>query len=191
MRRTLLIPILLLFSAASSHAQAVSAYVTYSPIRLTNVETGTAFVPGAGNEIQYASYWANGFGGGITFNVIQLPFVSLGLDLRGSTKRGTLGADTGMAGLKLGIHPPIIHVKPYIEGAAGYLGTRTVSTSIPVGSTDNGTYITWEILGGVDYPLFRFLDLRGIEVGGGQGISHGSSSNASIFTINSGVVLHF
>jgi hypothetical protein len=191
MRRILFLPVLALLFAASARAQIASFYVTYAPIRLSNVETGIILVPANGNETQYASYWANGVGGGVTINLIPLPVVSLGLDLRGSTKPGTLGADTGMIGLKLAIHPPAIPIKPYIEAAAGYLGTRTVSTSIPVGSTNNGTYVAWEVLGGIDYPVVSFLDVRAIEIGGGRGISTGSGSNASIFSVSSGVVVHF
>jgi hypothetical protein len=183
MRRNLLIAALVLFTAAAAHGQVASIYVTYAPTHLTNVQTGT--------PPQYTTYWTSGVGGGVTINFLPLPVISLGLDFRGSTRPGTLGADTAQAGLKLTVHPPLIRIKPYVEAAAGYLGTRTVSTSIPVGSTTNGTYITWEILGGVDYPLIHFVDLRLIEVGGGQGINTGTGINPSLFTVNTGLVLHF
>jgi hypothetical protein len=191
MYRRLIVAALVLLTAAVAHAQVASVYVTYSPTHISNAQTGSVFTTGAGNQPTYTTYWASGVGGGITLNFLPLPVVSLGLDLRGSTKPGTLGADTAQAGLKLGIHPPIIRIKPYVEAAAGYLGTRTFSTSIPVGSTTNGTYISWEILGGIDYPLMHFVDLRLIEVGGGQGISTGTGQNASLFTVNSGLVVHF
>lgn len=184
MRRNLLIAALaVLVFATVARAQVASVYVTYAPTHLTNVQTG--------NPPQYTTYWANGVGGGLTFNFLPLPVISLGLDLRGSTRSGTPGADTAQAGLKLTVHPPVFNVKPYVEAAAGYLGARTVSTSIPIGSTTNGTYITWEILGGVDYPLMHFVDLRLIEVGGGQGINTGTGMNPSLFTVNTGFVLHF
>jgi hypothetical protein len=182
MRRNLLIAALVVLAAAAAHAQVASIYVTYAPTHLTNVQTGT--------PPQYTTYWTNGFGGGVTVNFLPLPVVSLGLDLRGSTQPGTPGADTGQAGIKLTVHPPAFNVKPYVEAAAGYLGTRTVSTSTP-GSTHNGTYLTWEILGGIDYPLVHFLDLRLIEVGGGQAINTGAGVNPSLFTVNTGLVLHF
>jgi hypothetical protein len=50
------------------------------------------------------------------------------------------------------------------------------------------------ILRGIDSPLIKFVDFRVIELGGGTGVSiPGSSSapNTSLFTINSGVVIHF
>jgi hypothetical protein len=188
MRRIILIAAVLMFIAAAADGQVVLIYGTYSPIHLSNVQTGSA---GSSNQPQYTSYWASGFGGGITLNFLQLPVVSLGLDLRGSTKPGTVGADTAMVGLKLGIHPPIIRIKPYVEASVGYLGTRTFSPSIPVGSTNNGTQVTWEILGGIDYPLVHFVDFRIIELGGGQGINTGSGGNSSLFTVNTGLVVHF
>jgi hypothetical protein len=190
MRRIIAVAALFLLTAGAAHAQA-SLYVTYAPIHITNVATGIPFVPGFVSQQQYTSYWASGVGGGVTFDFLPLPIFSLGLDLRGSTKSGTLGADTAMVGFKLGMHPPVLRIKPYVQASAGYLGTRTFSTSIPVGSTNNGTYITWEILGGIDYPLMHFIDLRAIELGGGQGINTGSGSNASLFTVNTGLVVHF
>jgi hypothetical protein len=75
-----------------------------------------------------------------------------------------------MVGLKLGIHPPVIRIKPHVQASAGYLSMRTFSPSIPVDSTNNGTQIIWEILGGIDFPLVHFVDLRLIESGGEQGI---------------------
>jgi hypothetical protein len=183
MRRNLLIAALVLFTATAARPQLASIYVTYSPTHLTNIQTGS--------PPQYATYWANGVGGGLTLNFLQLPIVSLGFDFRGSTRPGTLGADMAQVGLKLGVRPPAVNLKFYAEAAAGYLGTRTVSTSIPVGSTTNGSYISWEILGGIDYPIIHFVDLRLIELGGGQGINTGTGGNASLFTINSGLVVHF
>lgn len=189
MRRKVLIALVVILFAAAAEAQ-VELYVTSSTGHFSNVYTGTP--PGISAQPQYSGFWASGIGGGLTVNFLPLPVVSLGLDFRGSTKPGTPGADSGQVGLRLGIHPPVIRVKPYVEAAAGYLGTRTYSVSIPARSTNNGTYVTWEILGGVDYPLMHLVDWRVIELGGGQGIIHtGPGGNASLFTINTGLVVHF
>ena len=183
MRTKVLIASILFFLPAVLHAQ-VEAYVTYSPTHLSNVESGV----NSSNQTQYSDYWASGIGGGVTLNFLPLPAVSLGLDLRGSTKSGTNGADTALAGLKLGVHVPGLHLKPYIEGAGGYLATRTYT---PAGTTDNNKFLAWEILGGIDDPIAHFLDWRVIELGGGQGIKTGSGPNASLFTVNTGLVVHF
>lgn len=177
--------LLLATSAVAAHAQT-SVYVTYSPTHLTNVATGTFR-----GQQQYTGYWKSGIGAGVTLGILPAHFFSVGLDMRGSTRPGTFGFDTVMVGLKLGVHPPSIRIKPYIQASAGYLGTRTVSTPGPVGSTHDGHYAAWEILGGLDYPLTHFVDLRVIELGGGQGISTGSGSNAGLFTVNTGLVVHF
>jgi hypothetical protein len=181
-----------------AHAQ-VAIYVTSSSDHLSNVQTGSVLTSGSYQE-QYASYWTSGIGGGVTFNFPPGP-VKLGFDLRGSTRPGTPGADTAMGGIKVGFNPPLIHLKPYVEVAGGYVATRTVnistSSSNPsqtIGGTFSNKYAAWEILGGVDYPLIKFVDLRLIEVGGGTGVSVPGLSNGrdiSLFTVNTGLVVHF
>ncbi|HEX9199059.1 MAG TPA: hypothetical protein VF865_05835 [Acidobacteriaceae bacterium] len=195
MRRILLVAILLLCSAAVVHAQAFSIYATSSSGRFSNVQTGSVLTT-SGFQNRYTDFWASGIGGGVTFNLIPVGPVRIGLDFRGSTRPGTTGADTAMAGVKVGFHPPVIPIKPYIQASGGYVATRTVnvSTGAPLNSTFNNQYAAWEILGGVDFPLAPFLDLRVIELGGGAGTSAFGSSNSpniSLFTVNSGLVLHF
>ena len=184
MAKSLFFGVLFLFSPIVP-AQILSAYVTYSPIQPSNVQTGVV-----NGQTQYASYWASGVGGGVTFNFLPLHIINLGLDLRGSTAPGTPGADTALAGIKLSVHPPLIHLKPYIQGSGGYLGTRSTNvTPAANGGTISHSNPAWEILGGIDYPLMHFIDFRIIEIGGGKAV--GSTSNPNIFTINTGLVLHF
>jgi hypothetical protein len=195
MRRILVVAISVLFSAVAVHAQAVSIYATSSSGHFSNVQTGSVFTT-AGYVNQYTNFWASGIGGGVTFNLIPVGPVRVGLDFRGSTRQGTLGADTAMAGVKLGFHPPVIPIKPYLQASGGYVATRTfnVSTGVPLNSTFNNQYAAWEILGGVDFALAPFLDVRLIELGGGTGVSAFGGSNTqniSLFTVNSGLVLHF
>jgi hypothetical protein len=192
MRRLLpAVALLILLSVFSTaRAQILSIYGTYSPVNASNVQTGVIQTSQSGLQTQYTSFWASGVGGGVTVNFLPLPIISLGMDFRGSTRPGTVGADTAMVGLKLGIHPPVIRIKPYIQGSAGYLDTRTVNVSVG-GGTFNNQYITYEILGGIDYPLVHFIDLRVIEIGGGKGYNINSGADANLFTINTGLVLHF
>jgi hypothetical protein len=100
-----------------------------------------------------------------------------------------------MAGLKLGFHPPLIRLKPYIQASGGYVATRTVNVSTgSAGGTFENKYAAWEVLGGVDIPLAPFFDFRVIELGGGTGVNAFGSSNQpniSLFTVNTGLVLHF
>jgi hypothetical protein len=87
----------------------------------------TANGAGFSNTEQYGSFWTSGVGGGVTFNFLPVGPVRLGLDLRGSTRPGSVGADTAMAGFKVGFNPPLIRLKPYIQAFAGYVGTRTTN----------------------------------------------------------------
>jgi len=198
MRLKVLAALLTISFTVAAHAQIASVYVTSSNLRFSNVQTGLNFTTANGYQDQYTSFWASGIGGGVTLNFLRLPLVSLGLDLRGSTRPGTTGADTGFGGIKLGVHPPVIRIKPYIQASGGYIATRTVNigaNSQPAGGTFNNQYAGWEILGGVDYPLVHFIDFRVIEIGGGKGytvIGFGSGDrDVSLFSINTGLVLHF
>jgi hypothetical protein len=199
MRRNLLLAVLAPLFVACAHAQ-VAIYVTSSSDHLTDVQTGSVLTSGNYQE-QYASYWTSGIGGGVTFNFLSLGPVKLGFDRRGSTHPDTVGADTAMGGVKVGFNPPLIHLKPYVEAAGGYVGTRTVNISTsasdpsqPVGGTFSNKYAAWEILGGIDYPLIKFVDLRLAEVGGGAGVNVPGIPDGpciSLFTVNTGLVLHF
>jgi len=188
MRRLLLLAALV-FPAAAAHAQIFSVYGTFSPVQISNIPNSSTTT---------TSYWAQGFGGGVTFGILPIGPIHIGLDLRGSSKPGANGADTVLAGLRVGVKPPLIRIKPYIQASGGYLGPRPllVNSPLPAGTVSHDEYAMWEILGGIDYPLLRILDLRVIEVGGGKGydVSGATSTNVpniSILTVNTGLVLHF
>jgi hypothetical protein len=170
----------------------VAIYGTFSPVHFSNVQAGVIYT-GTAYQNQTASFWAPGVGGGVTLNFVHLGLATLGFDLRGSTKPGTSGADTAMGGIKLGFNPPLLHIKPYIQGSVGYLATRTanVSAAISGNSTFSNQSAVWEILGGIDYPLYHFVDYRIVEVGVGQGFLNLGSYKPTLFTINTGIVVHF
>jgi hypothetical protein len=198
MRRLFLLAVLAPLFVTCLQAQ-IAVYLTSSNGHFSNVQTGSVLTGGSFQE-RYASFWTSGVGGGVTLNFLPLGPVKLGFDFRGSTRPGTTGADTAMGGVKLGISPPLIRLKPYIEAAGGYVATRTpnVTTSSTnpsqtVGGTFTNKYAAWEILGGLDYRLVKFVDLRIIEVGGGTGVGFGgpNNPNLTLFTLNSGLVVHF
>jgi hypothetical protein len=200
MRRNLSIAALVLFSSIAAHSQAISIYATSSSNRFSNVQTGSVLT-GSGYQEQYTNFWASGIGGGLTLNFLPVGPVKLGFDLRGSTRPGTVGADTAMGGLRVAFNPPLLRLKPYIQASGGYVETRTVNISTnpanptqTVGGTFTNKYAAWEILGGVDVPILPILDFRVIELGGGTGLNvpGGSSTpNISLFSVDSGLVLHF
>lgn len=179
-RFLLLLTLALAFDSAA-HAQ-ISLYGTFSDTRLSNNVDGST-----------GTYWNPGFGAGISVTTLPLGPVSLGLDLRGSSRSGTPGDDTVLAGLKLGARVPFIAFKPYIEAVGGYVRARTPAQAGLTSTTATRGFGAYEILGGIDTPLLSHLDLRMIEIGGGQGIqiSGPTSSNISLLTINTGLVVHF
>jgi hypothetical protein len=195
-----LIVVALVLSSVAAHGQAVSIYATSASNRFSNVQTGSVLTT-SGFQNQYTSYWTSGIGGGVTLNFIPVGPLRLGFDLRGSTHPGSVGADTAMAGIRAAFNPPLIRLKPYVQASGGYVETRTVNVSssatLPsqtIGGTFTNRYAAWEILGGVDIPILPVLDLRVIELGGGTGVSAFGSANApnlSLFSVNSGLVLHF
>jgi hypothetical protein len=181
--------------APVAQSQIISIYGTVSPAHLTNVAAGVV-TTSAGYQEEYANYWASSYGGGVTFGALSLGPLRVGFDARGGTKPGSNGADLVLGGLKVGIKLPVIALKPYIQGSVGYLGTRTPNntTGAASGSVLSNNYLAYEVLGGVDFPVIHFLDFRLIEIGGGQGIYIGTTggvSNATIFTLSTGVVFHF
>jgi hypothetical protein len=196
---SLLIAVFILPVALAS-GQAVSLYGTFAPVQPSGVSVSA---PNA--TFQTASYWAPGFGGGVTLGLIPIGPLRFGGDLRGSTRPGTNGADMVLAGVKLGVRIPFIKFRPYIQGSGGYLGTRVHPSVFPgigaaiysTSSTLTGRYAAYEILGGVDYPFLPFIDVRLFEIGGGKGYllpgtsTANSAGTVSVTTINSGVVFHF
>ncbi len=174
---------------STARAEVISVYGTFSPLRVSNVPNGNTTT---------GTYWAQGVGGGITLTPFHLGPVSLGLDLRGSTARQRQGADTLLAGIKLGGKLPLIPFKPYVQASGGYLGARPTFLGGPApiaGTSPNVGFWVYEFLGGVDFALLPHLDVRLIEVGGGQGYYKSGlvsgTPSISFVTVNTGVVIHF
>jgi hypothetical protein len=191
MRRFL--PLLALLFAPLTQAQVLSLYGTFSDPHLTNLVDGAT---GNNATLTTISHFTPGFGLGATFGFLPIGPIHLGLDVRGSSKPGNDGSDLILVGPRLAAKLPGLRLKPYLQASAGYLRTRTtlVSSPLPAGTQETSTYAAYEIIGGLDYPLLPILDFRVIELGGGQGVSafdSGDGHNTSLFTVNSGLVLHF
>jgi hypothetical protein len=195
MRRFLLLGTLALAFVPAGRAQLLSVYGTFNDTQFSNVQNS---VP-ANNTGTYqtTSFWAPGVGGGVTFGVLPVGPVHIGLDFRGSTKSGANGGDTGLGGIRIGLKLPVIRIKPYIQASGGYIETRTAApaSSTNTAGTITNQYAGYEIIGGIDYPLIHFIDLRVIEIGGGQAYNINTTTYAintiSLFSINTGVVVHF
>jgi len=210
MRRLFLVTLALAICPVVSCAQGLSIYFTSTNTRFTNVQNGQDFNTTSSTYTNlFTTSWPAEFGGGVTFNAVKAGPLNLGLDFRGSTNHGSTGADTAMFGPRLSLRVPIIHIKPYVEAAGGYVATRTNGTiATPTGSSSATTasnitnqYAAWEVFGGVDVPIFPHIDFRAVEIGGGKGylanagISNlnfnNTSTQISLISIDTGVVVHF
>lgn len=192
---------ILITAALAQNNDHFLAYGTFSPVLVSNATTGDVTTGFLSSTDQTGSVWAPGVGGGVTWNFLH-PGGSLtfGLDLRGSTKPGTRGADTVMLGFVLAGRPAGSRFRPYGELAVGYLDTRATNTSPgSAGQTNVGTfraqYIAFEAIGGVDYSLRDHVDLRLCELGIGAGsefaLFQTDPRTPILFTLNTGVVFHF
>ena len=112
----------------------------------------------SGFQQQFTDITTVGLGGGVTYNVLRLPVISVGLDARGATCTGVGSLDDSLFGVKLAANVPVAHVKPYVEAGAGLMTTRAHNISSPSSgyTTTAGAFTThydyYEVLGGMDYP---------------------------------------
>ena len=175
-----------------AHGQFVEVYGTLSIPHVSNLPTGSICNAQSACTEQYRSLTAVGFGGGVTLRLVPLGLVDLGLDFRGSDKPGTPGVQTGMVGFKVTAKPPVLHIRPYGQVSAGYFATSTPNAGGTAGTAPfSNKGAAYEVLGGLDLPLLPILDVRVVEVGGGQAFGLFNSKTSSIFTVNTGLVLHF
>jgi len=211
MRRLLLFVLSAGLFPVFAHAQGMSVYFTSVNTRFANVQNGQSYNNNTATYTDlFTTSWPPQFGGGVTFKVVKAGPLNLGLDFRGSTNHGNTGADTAMFGPRLALRVPIIHIKPYVEAAGGYMARRTLGT-VTTGTGSNTTattgvpitnqYAAWEVFGGVDVPIFSHVDFRAVEFGGGKGylanagVTNINFSNTntqiSLISIDTGIVVHF
>lgn len=176
------------------HGQAAEVYGTFTEVHGNNIPGhGIACPVITAPCVQTdpnGSVNGLGPGAGLTLNLVHNAAFAFGLDFRGSRHVAGNGADTGLVGLKIGIHVPLLHLTPYLQGSAGYLGTY----ESPSGSSNRTVnhYYAAEVLGGVDYPLLPRIDLRVIEIGAGHALNAtGNATKPSFVTASTGVVVRF
>jgi hypothetical protein len=168
--------------AASAHAQIG----IYGKFDATNLSTG--------NGDQYETPgWYYGGAAGVYDDFVHLGPIGLGLDLRGNLLAGNQQKyRSALVGLRLAVNPPILPIRPYIQGSVG-LGS-TSHSGLEGAGTNYSNKFQYLVLGGVDYTIFPHLDWRVAELGYGRmsGISSsGSAPTVNLFTIGSGLVVRF
>ncbi len=183
------VPGVLLAICCTARGQTVSVYGTFTEVRSSNVQ-----VSSSGST---ADGWSPNFGGGVTFNFLNLHVVKLGLDARGGAGSGTTKTDTAEVSLRAGFQPPVINLKPFVQLGVGY-AAATVPIVSGVGSTLTRKYITVGGHAGLDRSILPFLDWRIIDLGIAHGTSvgptfttDGPSNGANFFSLGTGLVAHF
>jgi hypothetical protein len=175
------------------HGQAAEIYGTFTEVHGNNIPGHGIPCPANGAcTPSDPNGGVNGLGpgAGLTLNLAHNSAFTFGVDFRGSKHVAGNGADTGLVGLKIGVHVPLLHLTPYLQGSGGYLGTY----ESPSGSSNRTVnhYYAAEVLGGVDYPLLPRIDIRVIEIGAGHALNAtGNATKPSFVTASTGVVLRF
>jgi hypothetical protein len=177
-RLTLLLAIVLTTAAANAQ---VGIYGKFDAIRHTDSLTASP------------STWFYGPGAGIYYDALHLGTLSLGADLRGDL---LFGQDqhyrSALIGLRLAAKPPILPIRPYIQGSVGIGATKaTGQSNLPIHFTSKFQY---QIAGGVDFTLLPHVDWRVAEVGYTRltGISSGTAAPiSSLLSVSTGLVFRF
>ena len=199
------------------HAQHdhASLYMTVNIAHVSNADRGSAndvFYFQTPDPEQYAGFWTAGITGGLTVHLVNISRTSLGLDLRGFGGGGKQSLGGGFGGLQLAYKPRIHGFKPYAQISYGglettaiaadpYVDTSTCFLCAPVyvmqSSTRSGFYHGFQFFAGADYRLNSFVDFRALELGygieGGGSSSYNSTplANPRLFSIDTGLLVHF
>ena len=146
----------LMFAASGARAQ-VAAYGGFSggPVNGTGVSAA--------------------YGGTVGIYAQSGHFIKLGGDARG-TFLGHNGFHyyTGAVGPRLTFKPPMLPIRPYVEGLVG------VSDYNGGSGSSSATKFNYQALGGIDFTFFPHLDWRVIEFA--YSAASGTPVNAKIFT---------
>jgi hypothetical protein len=173
-------------SSAPTHAQ-VGVYGKFDSVRLTATSVGSS---------TQATTWFEGPGVGVYYDFLQLGPIAIGADLRGDLGWGSQQRyRSALFGLRLVVKPPLLPIRPYIQGSVGAGGSRY--DTAPISGDTSYTYSTkfqYQVAAGLDYTLLPHLDLRAAEFEYGRmsGISSGVTAPvATIFTLSAGLVVRF
>jgi hypothetical protein len=134
---------------------------------------------------------------GAYYDFLHIGPVKAGFDLRGSFLSGSkYRYRSGLAGIRVAAHTPVIPLQPYAQFSVGAGGTEyTGPLAAGISSSHYNNKFVYEILAGVDYTVFPHLDFRVIELGYGRmsGTDGTSTNNPAntLFTVGTGLVVRF
>ncbi|MBS1798215.1 MAG: hypothetical protein JSS95_00165 [Acidobacteria bacterium] len=126
-------------------------------------------------------FWTAGGTFGLYNDFGKFGPIHLGLDARGSilnTHQHKISS--GLGGVRVAFKPPVLPLRPYVQGSVG-----VGSTNFGAGSITKSGFL-YQALGGLDVAFFPHVDWRAVEVGGGA--LHINGNNLGLFTVSTGVV---
>jgi hypothetical protein len=180
--RRVLFLLALLFTPAIASAQ-VGIYGQFNAVHAST----------SGTNLYESTGWFVGPTAGVYYDFLHLGPVGIGADLRGSYLfQSPQKYRSILFGLRLAVKPPVLPLRPYIQGSVG-VGGSTRSGLGGNGVLYNNKF-QYQVVGGIDYTLVPHLDWRVAELGYGRsaGISSGGPTpGVNLFTISTGVVFRF
>jgi len=103
-----------------------------------------------------ATNWA--YGGTVGVYKQGGEVLQIGGDLRGSfISRNGFNYYTGAAGPRIAFKPPLIPLRPYVEGLVGAASYNSGN------GTDSSTHFNYQVVAGLDLTFFPHLDWRVID----------------------------
>jgi hypothetical protein len=137
------------------------------------------------------SGWYKGFTAGGYGNFLNAGPIHLGVDVRGSYQMGDqYNYRNFLIGPRLQVKPPVLPLRPYLQAAIGFGGSRYTGYS-GLGSHYSNK-LQYGIIGGLDFTVLPHVDLRIPEVGylRESGISSGApAKNVDLVSLGFGLVV--
>jgi len=132
-----------------------------------------------------------GFTAGVYDNFLNAGPIHLGVDVRGSFQSGDQHHYRDfLIGPRLQVKPPVLPIRPYVQAAIGFGGTRYTGPSTL--STHYNNKLQYGVIGGLDYTVLPHLDLRIPELGylRESGVSGGANApKVNLFSLGFGLVI--
>jgi hypothetical protein len=144
LRKLLLVMALVVMAVPAAHAQN-GVYATYTSATMTNIGGNVPHMNGATVGFFVQDRRSKVFKGGV--------------DFRGNFLNGnySTSSDQGLAGLRLVVLPPRVHIAPYAEFLIG------VANSLLFTSGKGETLFMSAFVAGADYKLARHVDWRVVD----------------------------
>ena len=128
----------------------------------------------------------HGGGVGIYDDFLHLGPIRAGLDLRGDLLTGTNQHDRDiLAGVRVAVKPPLLPIRPYVQGSVGVGGTKATGATAPGIVPVYSNKLQTGVFGGVDWTVIPHVDFRAVELG----YTRITGLSANQFTVSSGIVL--